>query len=105
MLEKLRQANLARNKEWDPNGKIDLLFRGVEFAGESGEVCNEIKKIVRQRLGLRGSRTTLDKLAEELADTVICADLIAMHCGIDLIGAVRKKFNATSEAQKLPVIL
>jgi NTP pyrophosphatase (non-canonical NTP hydrolase) len=93
----LREANIARNKEWNPNNSITLTYRATEFAGEAGEACNEIKKLERERLGIAGSRTTLAKLAEELADVIICADLIAMHEGIDLDAAVRAKFNATSE--------
>lgn len=94
----LRRANLARQQEWDPNDQITLAYRGNELAGEVGEACNVIKKIERERLGINGSRDTVAHLAEELADVVICADLIAMHEGIDLLGtAVPAKFNATSE--------
>jgi NTP pyrophosphatase (non-canonical NTP hydrolase) len=93
----LRSANLARQKEWDPGSAITLAYRGNELAGEVGEACNIIKKIERERLGLPGSRATKDQLAEELADVVICADLIAMDAGIDLLRrAVPAKFNATS---------
>jgi NTP pyrophosphatase (non-canonical NTP hydrolase) len=93
----LRAANVARNKEWDAGGQISLSFRGNELAGETGEACNVIKKLDRERLGLRGSRATKEQLAEELADVIICADLIAMDVGIDLEDAVRRKFNKTSE--------
>lgn len=98
---RLRDANEARQKEWDRDGKIDLSYRGNEMAGEVGEACNVIKKIERERRGIRGSRATLDQLADELADVVICADLIAMGEGIDLDAAVRRKFNKTSEANGL----
>jgi NTP pyrophosphatase (non-canonical NTP hydrolase) len=99
----LRAANVARNAEWDPENRITLAFCGVELAGETGEACNIIKKMERERLGIRGSRATTDQLAEELADVVICADLAAMRAGIDLDAAVRKKFNATSEKYGLSV--
>lgn len=93
----LRSANEARQKEWDPGDNITLAYRGNELAGEVGEACNIIKKLERERIGIRGSRATKEQLAEELADVVICADLIAMHEGIDLDPAVQAKFNATSE--------
>jgi NTP pyrophosphatase (non-canonical NTP hydrolase) len=93
----LRAANTARQKEWDPNDNITLAFRGNELAGETGEACNVIKKLERERMRIRGSRASVADLASELADVVICADLIAMHEGIDLDEAVCKKFNATSE--------
>jgi NTP pyrophosphatase (non-canonical NTP hydrolase) len=97
MLSQLRQANADRQREWDPTDAITLTYRGNELAGEVGEACNVIKKIERERLGLRGSRVTAEQLAEELADVIICADLIAMDMGINLTEAVARKFNATSD--------
>jgi len=93
----LRAANLARQAEWDTDGQITLSYRGNELAGEVGEACNIIKKLERERMGIAGSRATLADLAEELADVIICADLIAMQLGIDLNRAVAEKFNKTSE--------
>jgi NTP pyrophosphatase (non-canonical NTP hydrolase) len=101
----LRAANAARQAEWDPEGKITPEFRGLELAGEVGELCNILKKLVRERLGLRGSRTTKEKLAEELADVVMCTDLVAADFGIDLDKAVREKFNKTSEALGLSIFM
>jgi NTP pyrophosphatase (non-canonical NTP hydrolase) len=93
----LRDANAARQREWDKGDQITLSYRGNELAGETGEACNVIKKLERERMGIRGSRDTVEHLAEELADVVICADLIAMAAGIDLDAAVAAKFNATSK--------
>ena len=93
----LREANIARQKEWDAGNQITLTYRGNELAGEVGEACNIMKKLERERLGIRGSRATVEQLAEELADIVICTDLVAMSEGIDLDAAVAAKFNATSE--------
>lgn len=93
----LRRANEARQREWDAGNQIDMAYRGNELAGEVGEACNVIKKLERERLGIRGSRATVEQLADELADVIICVDLIAMTAGIDLAAAVREKFNATSE--------
>ena len=76
----LHIANVARGKEWEnSNEKCDIDFWGVELAGEVGETCNIIKKLERERLGLRGSRATVQDLADELADVIICIDLIACH--------------------------
>ena len=93
----LREANITPNREWDQGRVITAAFRCNELAGEVGEACNVIKKLERERLGIKGSRATLEQLMEELADIVICADLIAMHYDIDLHAAVERKFNATSE--------
>jgi NTP pyrophosphatase (non-canonical NTP hydrolase) len=96
-MRNLRTLNQLRQKEWDPTDVITLAYRGNELAGEIGEACNVIKKLERERLGIRGSRATVEQLAEELADAIICLDLIAMQAGIDLNAAVIQKFNATSE--------
>ncbi|MBY3543700.1 nucleotide pyrophosphohydrolase [Rhizobium laguerreae] len=93
----LRQANVARQKEWDGDNQIDLAYRGTELAGEVGEACNVIKKLERERRGIAGSRDTVEHLAEELADIIICVDLVAMQAGIDMKAATAAKFNATSE--------
>lgn len=80
----LREANVARQIEWDPDSQITLDFRANELAGEMGEACNVLKKLERERLGIRGSRDTVDHLGEELADVVMCVDMTAMDAGIDL---------------------
>lgn len=104
-MQLLRAANEMRQEEWDPDQKISLCFRGVELGGEVGEAQNVIKKLERERLGIRGSRDTIQHLAEELADVIIVADLIAMSESIDLADAVRKKFNRTSVEQGLKTYL
>ncbi|MGL4488113.1 MAG: MazG-like family protein [Rhizobiaceae bacterium] len=96
-LKALRIANAARQKEWDKDNQITLSYRGTELGGEVGEALNIIKKLERERLGIKGSRATVEDLAEELADVIICCDLIAMATGIDLTKALQEKFNKTSE--------
>jgi hypothetical protein len=114
----LRLANKARQIEWDADNQITAAYRGNELAGEVGEaleqamsvilmgaaagrICNVIKKLERERMGIRGARETLAHLAEELADGIICFDLAAMDFDVDLGEAVRAKFNATSEKNGL----
>lgn len=101
-LADLRRANIDRQAAWCPEQVPDLSFRGNELGGEAGEAQNVIKKLERERLGWRGSRATLDDLAQELADVVICADLVGLTAGVDLYAAVRAKFDATSEKVGLP---
>lgn len=98
----LRLANIARQAAWTGGETVSSLFRATELAGEVGEACNVVKKLERERSGWRGSRATVDDLAAELADVVICADLLALAEGIDLDAAVAAKFNATSEKVGLP---
>ncbi len=97
----LADACAARDKEWDPEGVITPSFSGLELGGECGEALNDIKKLERERLGLRGSRSTVDKLAKELADILICVQNVANRYNINLPAATRDKFNETSIANNL----
>lgn len=82
--EKLHEANIARDKEWNAGGVITLHFRAGELFGEGGETANIMKKLERERLGMVGTRSTKNDLEEELADVVICTNLIAMHVNVNL---------------------
>ena len=95
----LRFGNATRCKSWDPDDRITPLFFALELGGEiaeMGKVLNTLKKLERERLHLRGSRATLDDLAQELADVVIMADLVAIKYDLDLGRAIRQKFNHTA---------
>ena len=90
-LATLREANVSRHIEWMRGASVDSLplnFRCVELVGEIGEAANIMKKIERHRLGIAGNTADLDvlsaMLADELADVVICADLIAMDLKLPL---------------------
>lgn len=76
--EDLRAANMDRQRKWDTANIIDLDWRMNELLGEAGEVCNLLKKLDREYAELPGSRASQAQLGEELADVVICADLLLM---------------------------
>ncbi len=105
----LSEKSKERQKTWDPEGKISAdsevgnLFRTVETMGEIGELANIIKKLERERLGIQGSRASLQDLKEEIADGVITLSNLADNYDIDLWEAVRMKFNKTSDAQGFDV--
>lgn len=102
-LADLQHALAERDLEWDPEKKLTMEFRATEMAGECGEACNVVKKLVRERLGLRGSRATLDDLKDELEDVIICVGLLANSAGIKL--DVADKFNSSSIKLGLHVFL
>jgi NTP pyrophosphatase (non-canonical NTP hydrolase) len=112
----LRSANVSRCED---------VFHSLEawsatdwataVAGELGEVgaellallalCNTVKKL-RRLDGADASMDTIEardllraKIAEELADVVIYADLACARVGHSLEGAVRNKFNRVSETR------
>ena len=92
-LTDLRIANANRNVEafegshtqWNP------AEWGCALGGECGELLNLLKK---QR---RGEPIPHVMIAEELADIILYADLLADHLGINLSTAIIHKFNKTSD--------
>lgn len=75
--DNLRDANRARQTEWDTAGDITLSYAGNELAGEVGELIEAATDI------LFGG-TDNEALKQEIGDVIICCDLIAMRCGFDL---------------------
>lgn len=96
-LTDLRKANAARDKEWAKGGDMGLAFHTIELGGECGELLNKIKKVIRQEMGLPGSRTTREEIELEIGDVQICLDLVAMKLGIDTNKALCRAFNEKSE--------
>jgi NTP pyrophosphatase (non-canonical NTP hydrolase) len=105
----LRIQNVRRLARWHSDSDA---WTGADWsnamAGEAGEACNVVKKLRRHETHLGTSYNTPPRellipwLAHEIADTVIYADLLAHHYGIDLAQAIREKFNIVSEAQGFP---
>ena len=82
-----------------PNVK-NLAFHGLELGGEVGEAQNVMKKLDRWTQDIPGKinpGTGVPMLAEELADVIICVDMIAAIYDIDLVESVVDKFNKTSD--------
>lgn len=104
-LKQLREASKRRQTMWDPDKKITPLYRSNELGGEVGEALNVVKKLERARIGISGSTATVQDLADELADVVICVDLLAAEYGIDLDVAIREKFNKTSKKMGFDIFL
>lgn len=81
------------------------------MAGEAGEACNVAKKLIRIRDGvdfLNKGVTGLElmrKLGEEVADTVIYADLVLASRDMSLAEEIVRKFNKDSEERGLLTIL
>lgn len=97
-LNELRRLNIERQKEWDPDNKATLSFKGLEFAGEAGELASKIKKLARKtEFDFVGSDYDMTDIEEEVGDVLITLDLVCQKMGIDIEKVTKKKFNATSE--------
>jgi NTP pyrophosphatase (non-canonical NTP hydrolase) len=62
----------------DPDGLFDWKYYVVALAGESGEIANHLKKILRGDHAL-----DTDELAEEVADAVTYGFLLLSTLGVD----------------------
>lgn len=99
-LDHLRDRNVARCKEsshpledWSPTDWA------CAMAGECGEACNLIKK------RRRGQSIATSQIADELADLVIYADLLAARLEINLGAAIICKFNKISQKIGSDIVL
>lgn len=83
----LRDANIARQREWDKDSKVTLSYRINELGGEAGELLNLIKKIQREKLAMVGSRASKNDIMDEVGDLVVCSDLVGMQfdVGVQLL--------------------
>lgn len=93
----LREANYVRRKEWCNGQELSLSYLGNELAGEVGELCNVLKKLERESLGMIGSKASMQDLKDEAGDVIICLDAILNTYGISLRSAAFEKFNKTSD--------
>lgn len=83
------------------------------MAGEAGEACNAAKKLKRiedgiQNINLEDGRSLTNlteaqqKVAKEVADSVVYGDLLCQRVGMSLEEAIRLVFNQKSEEYGFP---
>lgn len=106
-LQVLRHNNDERTLAWSsaPPEEVSILFWGIEFAGEAGELCNKLKKLERELLGWKGSRTNMEEIKHEIGDVMICLDHIASALKLDLYECTKLAFNSKSEEMGFPQLL
>lgn len=109
-LSALSLPNRARARKWHEGMEP---WSGADWSnamlGEAGEAANVVKKLRRLETGARGNRVNeqdvnnlREKLAVELADVVIYMDLLCAHYSLDLVAAIKSKFDEVSEKQGFP---
>lgn len=104
----IQQANIDRCKRWHKTGIDDWSIQdwAVALAGETGEICNAVKKLRRLEdeiasindpgRQISSRQEAIDKIAEECADTFAYLDMLMSKIGRDLQVEVAKKFNSGS---------
>lgn len=101
--EQVRAVNLDRALEWHPGGLEEWSPAewGNAAAGEMGELCNVLKKILRIDSGIKQAsglsrEVLLREAAKELGDTFLYLDLVATRLGMELEHCVVDTFNRVS---------
>ena len=111
VLDKLRQANIARHAVWPGAGACSMEFCAIELGGEAGEVLDAVKKYIRARDNVAGNKAgvSMDMLKiaimEEMGDVMISMDLLARELDINLSDCVPMKFNKTSIKVGVPCFM
>jgi NTP pyrophosphatase (non-canonical NTP hydrolase) len=108
-LRQISAINRARTKRWHEHGAAWTSSDWSNaLAGETGELCNIIKKIRRHETGVTQSYNTpemsvlIAKLRDEIADVFLYLDLVANHFELDLEDCIFPKFNWVSGIQGFP---
>ena len=95
-LRDFRSANVQRCEEvFHPLDDWSAADWATAMMGEGGEACNLVKKLRRGDFD-SAPEVGIAKIADELADLVTYADLLAARLGIDLSAAIVEKFNRVS---------
>lgn len=106
-----QQVNWQRALQWHESASRpwSVLEWAGAMCGEAGEAANVAKKILRLDLGTVGNKAAdlerpmlVQKLGNELADTIGYTALVASATGIDLEVFVKAIFNAKSEELGFP---
>jgi NTP pyrophosphatase (non-canonical NTP hydrolase) len=107
----LRRLNVARAERWhagdDGMAGWSPAEWGNALAGETGELCNVLKKILRADHGLNQTNpvpreTLMSQASDEIADVLIYLDLVAARLGLSMEECLIRKFNTTSEKMGFP---
>lgn len=104
--ETVSRVNRERSLEWHPGGLEDWSPAewGNALAGEAGELCNVLKKLLRCETGARQAnglqrKELLDMAAKEIGDTYLYLDLVAQRLGLDTYECIQGAFNQVSDRE------
>lgn len=107
--EYVRNVNRQRALEWHPGGLEEWSPAewGNAAAGEMGELCNVLKKLLRHEKGINQANglsrdELLEMAAQEIGDTYLYLDLIAQRLGLEMYDCIRDTFNRVSEREGFP---
>ncbi|MEV5576634.1 hypothetical protein AB0L06_41955 [Spirillospora sp. NPDC052269] len=72
----------------------------MKFGEEAGELHSEVLGFVRHQKAQKLERFTQESVADEIADMIICAAILAVQMGVDPQDAVRARSHACHSDQR-----
>lgn len=110
-LRDFQRINRIRSNKWMKSDNPPLMYFSNAMAGETGEVCNAVKKLERVINGLRNKENGVDKrnvpeleqkIANECADSIIYALLILDRLNFDAQAVISDVFDQKSIEYDFP---
>lgn len=104
-MKEFQEVNRIRSNRWMNGPNTPLMYFSNAMAGETGEVCNAVKKLDRVNNALPNKEAGVDKadipelenkIAKECADAIIYAFLILDHLNFDASAVIADVFDTKS---------
>jgi NTP pyrophosphatase (non-canonical NTP hydrolase) len=96
-----QQVNARRCRELFDENSHNEEFYCIAIAGEVGEMCNEVKKVLRGDYPM--TPTIRKKILEELVDVMTYCDLMITKLGGNTEVEIVRKFNTVSDRRKCSI--
>lgn len=97
------QAESRQTAIYPAIGGETEIYPALELANEAGEVLGVIKKVYRDKNGQYNS-LDLDKIADELGDTLWSLSQLATDLGLDLQDIAERNLNKLKSRQERGVL-
>jgi len=104
-LRQFQRINRERSNRWMNSPNTPLMYFSNAMAGETGEVCNAVKKLERVHHALPNKEAGVDKhdipmleqkVANECADAIIYALIILDQLSFDASAVIADVFDKKS---------
>lgn len=89
----------VRQSAFYPNIGSNLSYPCLGLAGETGEVCDKIKKIIRDKKGVIGAED-VEEIKKELGDVLFYLAAQAWELGITLDSVAKGNIDKIADRQK-----
>lgn len=97
------QNKALETAKFPPVGEMNFIYPVLGLAGESGEVSEKIKKIIRDKQGVMTPQDVLE-IGKELGDVMWYVSVIAKNIGLTLSQVAQMNIDKLSSRKERNVI-